>query len=221
MNSDKFVSTIKNNNFNKLSSVDDNNFFINPESSVVPHSTEPIRHINDYDFNILKEDAYKDVQDELFKLEYKIAHVEEEIANLNNKIQVAKDIHDFITAEALMKEKSVLEEDLKALAEIYNDKSLSAKISSGLINKLKERISKAKKAVNNISDSIISHLPGKFASFVEIKNSINKLENINKSVDELMALRTPYGEFGDKYEQLSKYILKANSIQSEISKFFK
>lgn len=41
--------------------------------------TEPVRRLNDYDYNILREDAYKDVSDELFKLEYKISRLEEEL----------------------------------------------------------------------------------------------------------------------------------------------
>ena len=61
-------------------------------------------------------------------------------------------------------------------------------------------------------------LPQKFSTSMELKKSLLKLDNINKSVDELMTLQTPYGEAQDKYEQLSKYIVKANNIQAEISK---
>ena len=34
-------------------------------------------------------------------------------------------------------------------------------------------------------------------------------------------MRTPYGEAGDKYEQLSKYIARANMIQAQISRSLK
>ena len=64
-------------------------------------------------------------------------------------------------------------------------------------------------------------LPSKFSSVLEIRQSLRKLENINKSVDELMTLQTPYGEAGDKYEQLSKYITRANNIQAQIAKSLK
>ena len=36
-----------------------------------------------------------------------------------------------------------------------------------------------------------------------------------------MSVQYPYGEAGDKYEQLSKYIARANTIQAEISRFMK
>ena len=68
---------------------------------------------------------------------------------------------------------------------------------------------------------ILSKFPGKISSVIEIKNSLKTLENINKSVDELMKSKYPYGEASEKYNQLSKYIARANTIQAEIYKFMK
>ena len=45
----------------------------------------------------------------------------------------------------------------------------------------------------------------------------NKLENLNQSVSDLITLNIPYGEHYNKYDQLSKYIIKANSIHANIS----
>ena len=61
----------------------------------------------------------------------------------------------------------------------------------------------------------MSKLPKQLSTVIELKKSLSKLKNINRSVDELMSLNAPYGEKSDKYEQLSKYIIKANSIQSK------
>ena len=68
---------------------------------------------------------------------------------------------------------------------------------------------------------MISKLPKRFSSALELKKSLAKLENINKSVDELMTMQTPYGEAVDKYEKLTKYITRANTIQAQISKSLK
>lgn len=59
----------------------ENNFFLSDSVAkpLYQDITEPARRLNDYDFNLLKEDAYKDVSDDLFKLEYKISKVEEDI----------------------------------------------------------------------------------------------------------------------------------------------
>lgn len=200
----------------------DGNFFLNAQkpkqASQLP--TESPRHLNDYDFNLLREDAYKDVTDEVFKLEYKIARAENDINELDAKIQAAKEIHDFNLAETLFDKKKIIQEDLKGLIEIYNDKSLSSKITSGFASKFKISDNN-KNWIDKLVDKIISKLPKQFSSVLEIRQSLNKLKNISKNVDELISMQIPYGEASAKYDQLSKYIVKANIIQAELSKFVK
>lgn len=220
MEGDIFTNS-KDNFFTKTQSLDDN-FFIQQERmpKVSPH-TLPKRHLNDYDYNILKDGAYKDVTDELFKLEYKISRAEDDIKIIEAKIQSAKDINDIDLAETLTIKKHNMEKDLQGLVEIYNDKGLAARISGGVSAKIKEKWNLGKNILNKISDKIISKLPGKLSAIPSIRSSLIKLENLSKNVDELMTLQIPYGENRDKYEQLSKYIVKANLIQTEISKFMK
>ena len=221
MDRDIFVSTSKNLNNINISDTE-NNFFINsPVNNVMPQQAEPMKHINGYDSNILEEEAYKEVNDEVLKLEYKITHIEEELKSLDSQIQSAMDINDYILADTLYTRKSVLENDLKDLMKIYREASLSSRITSGFTSKFKDKINTVQDTVSSISNFILSKLPGKFSSFIEIRSSLKKLENINKSVDELMTCQYPYGEASDRYNQLSKYIARANSIQSQISKFMK
>ena len=222
MNGDKFVSTSKNTNENKFVNDGNDNFFLQAGGGVTRISQpEPVRHLNDYDSNILQEEAYKEVSDEVLKLEYKIARAENEIQELEKQIQLARDINDNVLADSLSLKKVQWEMDLKELMTEYKNVSISAKISGGFASKFKDRLDSTKKTLGFFGEAILSKLPGKLSSVLEIKNSLIKLENINKSVDELMAVQYPYGEAGDKYEQLSKYIARANSIQAEISKFIK
>ena len=141
---------------------------------------------------------------------------------MDAQIQSARDISDYDTLEFLAGRKRQIQEDLKILAQIYNEKSLSTKISGGIFNilspKIKLQLDKFNKSVKAFKEMVISNLPGKFSSVMEIKQSLNKLENINRSVDELMTLQTPYGEASDKYEQLSRYIIRANAIQAKIAR---
>lgn len=217
---DRFTGD-KNNNFFS-DTVSDSNFFQNSHQGM---TIEPTRRLNDYDCNILKEDAYKEVSDELFKLEYKISRMEEDLKQIDSQIQSARDISDYDTVEYYVNRKRVLQEDLKNLTEIYNEKSLSTKISGGLFGIIspiiKLCVKNIKKITSEIKDFIISLLPSKFSSVLEIRQSLSKLESISKSVDELMSLQTPYGEAVDKYNQLSKYITRANNIQAQISKNLK
>lgn len=206
-----------------------NNFFLSEDTPEMPFSkqiiTEPARRLNDYDFNLLREDAYKDVSDDLFKLEYKIARTEEEIKTFEAQIEAAKEIGDYNLVIDLSTRKNILEEDHEALVAIYNNKSLSAKITDKLLSFFGSKANNDFKALQtkatNIADNILSKLPKQLSSVIELKRSLAKLENLNKSVDELVSLNIPYGENINKYEQLSKYIIKANSIQAEISKYLK
>ncbi len=212
----------KGNNLFSRNAEDDNFFMQEDKSYVQDYVHEPVRRLNDYDFNLLKEDAYKDVTDELFKLEYRISKLEGEYHSIDNQIQAARDISDYDTVEYLINRKNQIYEDLVLLGQIYNEKSLSSRISGGIFNilspKIRNQLKKVNTIVKSVKDSIISNLPGKFSSVLEIKKSLDKLENISKSVDELMTLQTPYGEAGDKYEQLSRYITRANAIQAQIAK---
>ena len=222
MNSDKFVSNSRNTYENQLVNNDNDNFFLQTDGGHVHISqSEPIRHLNDYDSNILQEEAYREVSDEVLKLEYKISRAENEIQDLEKQIVLAKEIHDDFLAESLIAKKQQWMQDLNDLTKEYKNLSISAKISGGFTSKIKNKIENSKKMFGFLGETIISKIPGKISSILEIRNSLTKLENINKSVDELMAVQYPYGEAGDKYEQLSKYIARANSIQAEISRFLK
>ena len=222
MDGDKFVSTNKNTDADLFANEDNNNFFLHSDGGAIRISQpEPVRHLNDYDSNILQEGAYKDVSDEVLKLEYKIARAENEINEITKQIQLAEEIKDNTLANNLYTKKIQWENDLKELTNEYKNVSISAKISGGFSSKIKDNFANTKSLISMIGETLLSKLPGKLSSIMEIRNSLNKLENINKSVDELMAVQYPYGEAGDKYEQLSKYIARANTIQTEISKFIK
>lgn len=210
-------------NFNNT---DKYNFFVeanNVETKISNVSqTISSKRLNDYDFNILKDEAYKDISDEIFKLEYKISKLEYDIDIINKQIETAKEIFDFNTINQLMNKKNILVEDLSRMIEVYNEKGLSSKLTndiSGVISKKKNRsIFDFRMILNNFINYILSKIPTKVSNFLELKQSLEKLKKINENVDELMTLVTPYGEANLKYEQLSKYIVKANYIQSEISK---
>lgn len=213
----------------KSSIYSDNNFFLMEETPELQNNfistAESARRLNDYDFNLLREDAYKDVSDDLFKLEYKISKTENEIKAIDAQLQSAKEIGDSILIEDLNRRKDTLEEDYEALVAMYNDKSLSAKISDKLLNifggKIRNNLKIFQIEMSKASEKFISKLPKQFSSIIELRKSLTKLENLNKSVNELMSMNIPYGENINKYEQLSKYIIKANSIQSEISSYIK
>ena len=201
----------------------DSNFFLSEEAPHLKSATEPVRRLNDYDSNLLKEDAYKDITDDVFKLEYKISKTQEDIKIVESQIQSAKDIGDTELVKKLTGRLIILREDLEALSAVYNDKSVSAKITGNLASLIggtfRGKLDKLAKDFADKLETFSEKMPKQLASVIEIKKSLTRLENINKSVDELVKLNIPYGENFDKYDQLSKYIIKANSIHAEISKY--
>ncbi len=223
MNSDNSANN-KTNPFDSVSA-EQENFFLQPENITAPHSASVLRRLNDYDNNILQKEAYRDIKNEVFKLEYKIAKTEEELKFIESQIQAANDIHDFETSEALFVRYKQLKYELSDLTNLYNETSLSARISGEITSifspKFMNHFKGIKRFFEMIESKIIEKLPQKLASSIELKKTLDKLKTINKNVDELMTLQTPYGEAGSKYIQLSKYITKANSIHSKISKSLK
>ncbi len=216
--SDIFESA-RTNVFESKPSLSSNFFLSEPAANI--NLNEQKRRLNDYDFNLLKEEAYKDVDDDLFRLEYKISKTEEELKDIDAKIALAAEVGDSEKLIELSNLKEIAKNDYDSLIALYNNRSVSAKITDTVSGSFKSSLSSFNARIEKWSEKLLSKLPQKFKKIIEIKRSLAKLENINKSVDELMTLNIPYGENIDKYQQLSKYILKANSIHSEISRYIK
>ncbi|MCQ2743459.1 MAG: hypothetical protein MJ230_01505 [bacterium] len=221
-NSDIFQSSS-----NQASTEKNNNFFLSNGTnsiSVDKHFVNT-QHLNDYDYNIMQKGAYKDIPDNALKIEYQISETEKNITDIETQIDLAREMADYDKYQELQGKLIILKENYKNLLSSYNEQALSAKISTSVFNVYDKIIGsnflKLKNLSGNIYEKLLALLPDKFGSIVKIKKSLSALENINKSVDNLVSMDIPYGESIDKYKKLSKYIIKANSIQSDISKYIK
>lgn len=63
----------------------------------------------------------------------------------------------------------------------------------------------------------LSKISKKFKMIYDLKLSLDKLSSINRSVDELISMQAPVKGGKDRYERLTTYINKANTIHSQIS----
>jgi len=185
-------------------------------------NSEPVQlhRLNDYDSNILESSAYREINDEMFKLEYKISEIEKEIETVTLALTAAKDVCDEAKVDILSMRKHKLELELVKLNKKYNECSIASKISGGIssINIPKGAETFFDKCAEFISSKILSKISKKFSCGQDLKDALLKLENINKSVDELISMKTPYGEAIDRYSQLTKYLNRANFIHYHISK---
>lgn len=186
-----------------------------------PQNTGHAR-LNALDSTILENEAYRNIDDEVFKTEYKINRLESAIKNINEEIQSAKDIRDFQRADSLILQRRNLQAQLDELNKNYEKTGVSAKLSGELASVLENQpkaISKAfKNCVNFMSEKVLPKISKTFRSGKTIKSALNKLETINKNVDEIVTTQTPYGEADERYDKLSDYLNSANVIHYQISK---
>ena len=217
---------MRNNNSDKFDSIkttvsqNKRNFFINTEYSA-DYISEPRRRINDLDSSLLEDNAYKDIKNDLFKLEYKISQIDKEIKEIEELITTSEEINDTANVQESMmrlESLSILRNDL---LKIYNKKNFSAKIAGSFIDNLGRHFLQYIYVLKDFFIKLEKYLPKSISKLYEMKESINKLENINKSVDKLVSMNSPYGENIDKYKRLSQFIIKSNEIQSELNQHIK
>ena len=197
-------------------------WFLTPQSISISNLVTNPRRLNDFDVNILEENAYMNVEDESLKLEYKIEDKENVLKDLNEKITIADKVGNQQDLFSLRIKKQRIEGELRDLYKEYASKDLPSKISDG-INNIAQTANKRKMPVINaikkfIKRQILARVSKRFKSLMVLGDSLDTLATINKNVDELIKMKTPYGETAQNYERLTEYLYKANKIRSQISR---
>lgn len=177
--------------------------------------------IDGYDSKILEDRAYLKIEDEMLKLEYKINNLEEDLAIINDEILAAINIEDYSRAELLKEKKIAIEKELSDLNDKYFDIGAMSKFTSIISSLFKRKPKKEKSLIDKvkyfISKYIFATISKRLNFTFNMRESLSKLSDINRSVDELISLRVPFGGITGRYEKLSTYINKANDIHSKIS----
>ena len=186
------------------------------------NTSTPIHRLNGLDSTLLEKEAYRDIDDDAFKIEYKIEKYENEIKIINKQIDSAKALNDLEKVDMLNLKKHSIENKLKELYATYQGDDITRKLSNNItsfVSPKKGFISNIKeKASSFVSEKILSKISKRFNSGRDLKTALNKLENINQNVNELISHQAPYGEAEEKYDQLTKYLTKANTIQYQVSR---
>lgn len=180
-------------------------------------NNENIR-LNDYDLNIMEEYAYKDLKDEVLKLECNITALENKLEKLNLEISSLEGLNQGVYLSDLKFKRDLIKTELANLQKKYENMSFS----NGLSYRLSKFFSKLGKGniFQIFSEFLIRYIlpkcSKKFKYTVLIKDALNSLNTINSSVDELIKMQTPYGEENYRYEQLTAFLNKANYLHSQI-----
>lgn len=200
----------------------ENNWFITPQTISISNLVTNPHRLNDLDSNILEERAYMNIEDDSLKLEYRIEEKEKVLKDLNSKITVADKVGNQQDLFSLRIKKQRVEAELRDLYKEYAGKDLPSKLSDG-INSIAQSANKRKTPVINavkkfIKRHILARVSRRFKSLVALGDSLETLDTINQNVDELLKIKTPYGETTQNYERLTEYLYKANKIRSQINK---
>ncbi len=173
--------------------------------------------LNGYDVNMINglDDT---ADDEVIKLGVEINKIEDGLAELREKISATERLGKLPDVIKLKIKEKELENELLEMKKVYaTKKSLSKPV---LKSKLKKRSDMPViRAIQRfISRKILAKLSRKFRSIVALGDSLEMLSGINKSVDELIEMKVPYGESLENYQKLTTYLYKANKIHSQILK---
>lgn len=178
--------------------------------------------INDYDSNILENNAYQDIPDEMLKIEHKMGILENILNKMNNEIDALESLGANIQISELKERKLKIEQELIEMNRKYAQLGLSAKISGQITSAINYTSNKKSSTLSKfklfLSKKVLARISKKFNYSQNMKEALDNLSNINTSVDELINLQAPYGETINRYEKLTAYLNKANIIHSQISK---
>ena len=179
--------------------------------------------LNALDSTIMVNESYHNLEDENLRTEYQINKLESELKSLDTEIERAKSINDYQKADILTMRKHTIESKLKELNANYTSGDVAAKISGDISaifsNRKPNFVTKAlQKCVNFMSSKVLPKISKKYNTGLEIKTALDKLETLNKNVDEIITTKMPYGEADERYDLLSNYLNRANVIHFNISK---
>lgn len=223
------IENTSGNNFFAAAHSDDaqSNFFAAPDNvqNPVKQKNQSPHRLNDYDSNILENTAYQKISDDMLKIEHRIGLLEDTLSKITAEIEALQSFGDSIQINSLINKKQLIEEEIEELDKKYSQLGLSAKIS-GQIASVISFSSKNKNGIFSrikffISKKILAKIFKKLSYRENVKDALMKLISINANVDDLIKMHTPYGETFNRYEKLTVYINKANSIHAQISKNLK
>lgn len=173
--------------------------------------------IDNYDSAILEGRAYLDLDNRALRLEYQISVLEDDLDIINRELDGAISIDDEENIKVLKRKKLRVERQLKVLLFKYTKLDFASKVIA-LISSIFKRKNSHRKTIGDLMlKYFLSKISKKFKMIYDLKISLEKLSSINRSVDELISMQAPVKGGKDRYERLTTYISKANSIHSEIS----
>lgn len=141
---------------------------------------------------------------------------------IDEEIAAALNIEDQSRLAFLKTKKETIEKEIETLNDKYYDIGAMSKFTTIVSAMFRRRFKKEKNIFKKInyffSKYVLSAFSKRLNFTFNLRESLSKLADINRSVDELISLRIPFGGLTGRYEKLTNYIIKANDIHAKISK---
>ena len=181
--------------------------------------SNPIKRLNGYDSVILNKTRFEEPENEDLSVEYRIKDKESTLRDLEAKIKVADNYGTLNESLSLKAKRQRVMRELDTLRkqQAYGGRVLGEKNPLSHQSQ-KENMPAIYKVQEFISRQIMARVSKKVKSVVALSDSLDKLSEISKSVDELIDMNVPYGEKSQNYEKLTEYLNQANKIHSKITK---
>ena len=138
---------------------------------------------------------------------------------MNNKIKAADNYGTLNESLSLKAKRQRIMQELDSLRkqQLYGGRVLGEN-KQPYHQEFREKMPVIYKVQEFISRQIMAKISKKVKSVVDLSDSLDKLSEISKSVDELIDMNVPYGEKTHNYEKLTEYLNQANQIHSKITK---
>jgi len=175
------------------------------------------KRLNDYDLNILNDKTIQEVDDESLRLEILINEKEKALEEINNKIIGREVIGKLLDVMELKIQAKQIENELKELKAEFAKNNFKTRLKTTQ-PKSKIKLPFIIRLQRFVSRKLFPKISKKFKSIADIGDSLDTLASINENVDELIAMKVPYGETKANYEKLTAYLYRANRIHSQIAK---
>ncbi len=181
-------------------------------------AVSPVRRLNELDTNILDSGKEIDAHTQTLKLEYLIKDREEQLVEINKKINSAEISGDQQILFTCRAKKQRLESELREFKRRFATRDLNSKYPSQNSAKKIPFLGKMKRFVQRY---FLARVSKKVHELVQLSDSLEALQDLNSNVDELIKIKVPYGETIKNYERLTEYLSRASKIHSKISKTMK
>lgn len=182
-----------------------------------PAVTNPTKRLNGYDSSILNNTTYE--ESDMESIDYRIKEKEYIIKDLESKIKMADNYGSQNEAFVMKAKRNRIIQELETLKKqkAFGNRVLGENMEFSHA-RFKEKMPIIFKIQDFISRKILARISRKINSVVTLSDSLERLSDINKSVNELIDINIPYGEKVQNYEKLTDYLNQANLIHSKISK---